>query len=291
MANNTNKKINKILVVGLGLIGASLCRTLKNNSNYEKIFGHDCDKEVMQYALENNFIDETKINLKNGIQDSDLIVLCVPIHQIKKILDIIKEFFDSEKIFTDTLSVKNSILDFMDNNKFGKTDNFILSHPMAGTENFGIKNSNDNLFLNSVTLISPLDFSNLDNVNAVKDFWKSVNCNIVEVDPYDHDRHLAAISHSPHLISFALSKIINDLEYEKEFPWIHSKGSLSDMTRIANSEPEAWASIFKDNQENIIDFIDEYLGELNELKARIMIDDQHEFDDLVSYLKNSKPVK
>ena len=114
------------------------------------------------------------------------------------------------------------------------------------------------------------------------------NCNIIEVNPYSHDKDLAAISHAPHVISFALSRKINNLGYIKAFPWINSNGSLSDMTRIANSDPEAWANILKNNQNNLVDFIDEYLEELNNLKTIIKSDD---IVELVSYLKKSKPVK
>ena len=164
MPNKKNIKINKILVVGLGLIGASLCRKLKGHSNYEKIIGYDYDDKVMQYAHKNNYVDEICDNLKEGIEESDLVVLSVPVHAIKKILETVKYFFNGNKVFTDTLSTKDSILDFMIDNNLLETNNFILSHPMAGTENFGIKNSEDNLFNNAVTFICPLDFSSLKNI-------------------------------------------------------------------------------------------------------------------------------
>ena len=288
MPNKKNIKINKILVVGLGLIGASLCRALKNNSNYGKILGYDHNKEVMQYALNNHYVDEIKQDLKNGIEDSDLVIICVPVHQIKNILNVVKNFFNTEKFFTDTLSTKNLILEFMNDNNFLETKNFVLSHPMAGTENFGIKNSKNDLFVKAVTLISPLTASNPDSINKVKGIWESIGCNTIEIDVSNHDRYLAIISHVPHAISFALSKNTNAKDLTKILPWIQSNGSLSDMTRIANSDPEAWASIFKDNRKNMIEYIDDYLEELNELKSMI---NSENIKDLVSYLKKSKPIK
>ncbi len=84
MLNKANTKINKVLVVGLGLIGASLCRDLKRNINYEKIYGYDTDKDVMNYALKNDYIDEIKDDLNEGIKNSDLIVLCIPVQKLKK---------------------------------------------------------------------------------------------------------------------------------------------------------------------------------------------------------------
>jgi len=288
MSNNKNIQINKIFVVGLGLIGASLCRSLKNNQKYEKIIGYDCDKDVTDFAIKNNYVDEISQGIKAGINNSDLIVICVPVHQIKDILHILKDFFNTEKIFTDTLSTKNTLLEFMIKNNFSETKNFILSHPMAGTENYGIENSKDDLFAGAVTLISTLVDQNLDNINNVKDMWQSLDCNVVSIDSAIHDEYLSIISHAPHAISFALAKNTNAKYLTKKLPEINSKGSLSDMIRIANSDPEAWANIFKDNQSNLIKYLDEYLEELSELKSMIASEN---IDDLVSYLKKSKPIK
>ncbi|MDA9896394.1 prephenate dehydrogenase [Gammaproteobacteria bacterium] len=288
MSNNKNIQINKIFVVGLGLIGASLCRSLKNNQKYEKIIGYDCDKDVTDFAIKNNYVDEISQGIKAGINNSDLIVICVPVHQIKDILHILKDFFNTEKIFTDTLSTKNTLLEFMIKNNFSETKNFILSHPMAGTENYGIENSKDDLFAGAVTLISTLVDQNLDNINNVKDMWQSLDCNVVSIDSAIHDEYLSIISHAPHAISFALAKNTNAKYLTKKLPEINSKGSLSDMIRIANSDPEAWANIFKDNQSNLIKYLNEYLEELSELKSMIASEN---IDDLVSYLKKSKPIK
>jgi len=288
MSNNKNIQINKIFVVGLGLIGASLCRSLKNNQKYEKIIGYDCDKDVTDFAIKNNYVDEISQGIKAGINNSDLIVICVPVHQIKDILHILKDFFNTEKIFTDTLSTKNTLLEFMIKNNFSETKNFILSHPMAGTENYGIENSKDDLFAGAVTLISTLVDQNLDNINNVKDMWQSLDCNVVSIDSAIHDEYLSIISHAPHAISFALAKNTNAKYLTKKLPEVNSKGSLSDMIRIANSDPEAWANIFKDNQSNLIKYLDEYLEELSELKSMIASEN---IDDLVSYLKKSKPIK
>ena len=200
MSNTENIQINKILVVGLGLIGASLCRALKNNQKYDKVLGYDCDRDITNYALKNNYVDEVSLDLKKGINGSDLIVICVPVHQIKDILNIAKDYFNTEKIFTDTLSTKNTILEFMNNNNFLDTKNFVLSHPMAGTEHYGIKNSKGDLFFEAVTFISSLVDLNLDNITKVKIMWESLNCNVVLIDPKIHDEYLAITSHAPHAI-------------------------------------------------------------------------------------------
>tara|TARA_B100001769_G_C22059335_1_gene569665 strand:+ start:112 stop:990 length:879 start_codon:yes stop_codon:yes gene_type:complete len=278
-------KVRKILVVGLGLIGASLSRDLKNNSKYEKIYGYDHDHDVMQYAKDNNFVHNIKKDLNEGIADSDLIVLCVPVHSIINILDEIKIFFNGEKVFTDTLSNKNIILKFLRDNKISNTKNFILSHPMAGTENYSIKNSQENLFNEATTFICPLEYSDESKVEEVKSMWRSVNSNTINIDASNHDKLLTVLSHGPHAISFALSKFTNRKGLFDEMPWSSSKGSLAEMVRVASSDPVAWASIFDDNQDNLILYIDEYLEELNKLKIILK---SKKPEDLLNYLVASK---
>ena len=283
MSQKNNIKIKKVLVVGLGLIGASLCRDLKKNSNYEKIYGHDIDAVAMSYALNNNYVHEIRKDLEEGIKGSDLIILCTPVHSITKVLDVVKYFFNGDKVFTDTLSSKGSIFNFLTNNKLLDTKNFILSHPMAGTENFGIKNSKENLFQEANTFILPLKFSDPDKYNVVKLLWESVGSNTNNIITENHDLLLTYLSHGPHAISFALSNITPLFE---SLPWINTKGSLAEMIRVAKSDPEAWSNIFKDNQDNLINYINIYLSELELLKSILESKKQK---DLLSYLKKSKP--
>ena len=285
MLNKANTKINKVLVVGLGLIGASLCRDLKRNINYKKIYGYDSDKDVMNYALKNNYVDEIKEDLNEGITNSDLIVLCIPVQEIKEILDVVKNFFNSEKVFTETLSSKGTIIKFLTDNKMLDTKNFILSHPMAGTENFGIKNSKENLFKGANTFICPLEFSESDKLDEVNSLWERVQCYTHKLSLEKHDQLLTYLSHGPHAISFALSKITPLLS---EFPWSATQGSLAEMTRVANSDPKLWANIFKDNEDNLINYINIFLEDLEMLKTILKSQKQ---EDLLSYLEKSKPKK
>ena len=283
MSQKNNIKIKKVLVVGLGLIGASLCRDLKKNSNYEKIYGHDTDAVAMEYALNNNYVHETRKDLEEGIKDSDLIVLCIPVHAIRKVLNVVKYFFNGDKVITETLSSKGSIFEYLTDNKLLDTKNFILSHPMAGTENFGIRNSEENLFQEANTFICPLKFSDPDKCNEVKALWKSVGSNTNNIIIENHDLLLTYLSHGPHAISFALSNITPLFE---DLPWVNTKGSLAEMIRVAKSNPEAWANIFQDNQDNLINYINIYLSELELLKSILESKKQ---EDLLSYLKKSKP--
>ena len=283
----SQKKIKyNILVVGLGLIGASLSQSLIRSKKVEKVYGYDKDKDVISYAKEKKFINEEVNNLRDGIIESDIIIFSVPVSQIDSCLDEAKNFFNTEKVFSDTLSSKKLILDYFKVNNLKNISNFIFSHPMAGTENFGIKYSKHDLFLNSTSIICPMENSNLEFVEIIKSIWSYVGCNIFEMDVRSHDNILSAVSHAPHFISFALAKKINDMKYIENNPWILDKGSLSDMARIAKSDPQAWANIFLSNEKNILEFIDDYIGELNLLKSKI---NSNDIEDIILFLKECNP--
>ena len=283
----SQKKIKyNILVVGLGLIGASLSQSLIRSKKVEKVYGYDKDKDVISYAKEKKFINEEVNNLRDGIKESDIIIFSVPVSQIDSCLDEAKNFFNTEKVFSDTLSSKKLILDYFKVNNLKNISNFIFSHPMAGTENFGIKYSKHDLFLNSTSIICPMENSNLEFVEIIKSIWSYVGCNIFEMDVRSHDNILSAVSHAPHFISFALAKKINDMKYIENNPWILDKGSLSDMARIAKSDPQAWANIFLSNEKNILEFIDDYIGELNLLKSKI---NSNDIEDIILFLKECNP--
>ena len=281
-----NKTKNKVLVVGLGLIGSSLSQSLIRSKKIGEVYGYDKDKEVISYAKEKKFINEGVNNLRDGIIESDIIIFSVPVSQIDSCLDEAKNFFNTEKVFSDTLSSKKLILEYFKVNNLKDISNFIFSHPMAGTENFGIKYSKHDLFLNSTSIICPMENSNLEFVEIIKSIWNYVGCNIFEMDIHSHDNILSAVSHAPHFISFVLAKKINDKKYIKNNPWILDKGSLSDMARIAKSDPQAWANIFLSNEKNILEFIDDYIGELNLLKSKI---NSNDIEDIILFLKKCNP--
>ena len=281
-----NKTKNKILVVGLGLIGSSLSQSLIRSRKVGEVYGYDKDKEVISYAKEKKFINEGVNNLRDGIIESDIIIFSVPVSQIDSCLDEAKNFFNTEKVFSDTLSSKKLILEYFKVNNLKDISNFIFSHPMAGTENFGIKYSKHDLFLNSTSIICPMENSNLEFVEIIKSIWNCVGCNIFEMDIHSHDNILSAVSHAPHFISFVLAKKINDKKYIENNPWILDKGSLSDMARIAKSDPQAWANIFLSNEKNILEFIDDYIGELNLLKSKI---NSNDIEDIILFLKKCNP--
>jgi len=281
---SNNKKIDNIFIIGLGLIGASLCRSLKESNQFKKIYGYDVNNEVSKIAIEKRYIDASVEKILDGIEKSDLIVFCVPVSEITTCLYQSNSFFNSEKIFTDTLSAKEKIIKYFLENDLSDINNFIYSHPMAGTENYGIKNSKKDLFTGSTSIICSMKNSSNEALDVVKKLWEFVGCKTSEIEIDYHDEILAAVSHIPHFISFSLSKKIVDLDFEDKYSWVYEKGSLADMLRISKSDPVAWANIFLSNKKYISKFINEYIEDLKLLDSNI---NSENIDNLISLLKKS----
>jgi len=279
-----NKKINNIFVVGLGLIGSSLSRALKESNQFNRIIGYDTSTEVISIATKEKYIDESVEKISDGITISDLIIFCVPVSEIENCLEQSKNFFNTEKIFTDTLSSKGKILEYFLDNEFNDISNFVYSHPMAGTENYGIKNSKKDLFKGSTSIVCSMKNSSAESLEMIKNMWILVGCKIFKIEIDLHDEILSAVSHVPHFISFVLSKKINDSNFDDKYPWIRDRGSLADMLRISKSDPVAWANIFLSNKKYISKFINEYIDDLKLLDSNINSDD---VDNLISFLNKS----
>ena len=281
---STNKKINNIFVVGLGLIGSSLSRALKESNQFNRIIGYDTSREVISIATKEKYIDESVEKISDGITISDLIIFCVPVSEIENCLEQSKNFFNTEKIFTDTLSSKGKILEYFLDNEFNDINNFVYSHPMAGTENYGIKNSKKDLFKGSTSIVCSMKNSSVESLEVIKNMWILVGCKIFKIEIDLHDEILSAVSHVPHFISFVLSKKINDSNFDDKYPWIRDRGSLADMLRISKSDPVAWANIFLSNKKYISKFINEYIDDLKLLDSNINSDD---VNNLISFLNKS----
>ena len=279
-----NKKINNIFVVGLGLIGSSLSRALKESNQFNRIIGYDTSREVISIATKEKYIDESVEKISDGITISDLIIFCVPVSEIENCLEQSKNFFNTEKIFTDTLSSKGKILEYFLDNEFTDIRNFVYSHPMAGTENYGIKNSKKDLFKGSTSIVCSMKNSSVESLEVIKNMWILVGCKIFKIEIDLHDEILSAVSHVPHFISFVLSKKINESDFDDKYPWIRDRGSLADMLRISKSDPVAWANIFLSNKKYISKFINEYIDDLKLLDSNINSDD---VNNLISFLNKS----
>ena len=283
--NNTGGFKN-VLIVGLGLIGGSIAKRLKEISYPGDVYGLDRDLEILQSAYSDSLIKNDSINSLEGLEDI-LILFCTPVLSFNEALESVISLQPSEKaVFTDTLSTKTQILELLISESESIKNRFVLSHPIAGSERSGLENSKESLFVDRITVISPHETNENHHIDRVSDFWRELGSSIKILSCKEHDSIFAKTSHLPHVISYALMQSLFGKLHEKTFEF--SGGSLEDYTRIASSDPIMWKDIFISNNENILKSIEDFELSLKELKDLIKQQDE---EAILKFLQDTKTLR
>ena len=272
-----------ILVVGLGLIGGSILKTIKDLNVPLVVYGLDLDEKVTKKANNIGLINNTDNQLKK-IEEDCLIVFCVPSLSIEKAFELIEGSFHDEKVtFTDTFSSKSKLLEFLESNtKVG--ERFIMSHPIAGSEKSGLANYNSLLFKDKLVVLSSLnEDENNQKLNRVKNFWELLGSKVTILDPVEHDRVFSRTSHLPHVIAFALMHYLEKELGDNVFKY--SGGSLESYTRIASSDPLMWKDVAISNKEAVLEAIKGFKSSLNEVSTLIDSEDEESILDYLRFVK------
>ena len=272
-----------ILVVGLGLIGGSILKTIKELNIPLEVYGLDLDEEVTKKANNIGLINNIDNQLKK-IEEDCLIVFSVPSLSIERAFKLIEDSFNDEKvIFTDTFSSKSKLLEFLESNtKVG--EKFIMSHPIAGSEKSGLANYNSLLFKDKLVVLSAVS-GDKDNkkLNKVKNFWELLGSKVTILDPEEHDKVFSKTSHLPHVIAFTLMHYLEKELGDKVFKY--SGGSLESYTRIASSDPLMWKDVTISNKEAVLEAIKGFKSSLNQMSKLIESEDEESILDYLRFVK------
>ena len=283
---NNSEGFKNVLIVGLGLIGGSIAKRLKEISYSGDVYGLDRDLAILQSAYNDSLIKNESINSLEGLEDI-LILFCTPVLSFNEALESVISLQPSEKaVFTDTLSTKTQILELLISESESIKNRFVLSHPIAGSERSGLENSKESLFLDRITVISPHETNENHHIDRVSDFWRELGSSIKILSCKEHDSIFAKTSHLPHVISYALMQSLFGKLHEKTFEF--SGGSLEDYTRIASSDPIMWKDIFISNNENILKSIEDFELSLKELKDLIKQQDE---EAILKFLQDTKTLR
>ena len=275
-----------VLVVGLGLIGGSILKTIKELNIPLEVYGLDLDEEVTKKANNIGLINNIDNQLKK-IEEDCLIVFSVPSLSIERAFKLIEDSFNDEKvIFTDTFSSKSKLLEFLESNtKVGK--NFVMSHPIAGSEKSGLANYNSLLFKDKLVVLSAVNGDkNNKKLNKVKNFWELLGSKVTILDPEEHDKVFSKTSHLPHVIAFTLMHYLEKELGDKVFKY--SGGSLESYTRIASSDPLMWKDVTVSNKEAVLEAIKGFKSSLNQMSKLIESEDE---ESILEYLRFVKEVR
>lgn len=261
--------MEKVVVIGLGLIGGSLALDIKNRGDY-KVFGIDKNPDHLKRASELEIIDAE--GSFDELEDASIVIVAVPVDKISEVtLKVLDNIGDSTLVF-DVGSVKEQLCKSIANHP--RRENFVAAHPLAGTEFSGPDAAIRYLFDGKVNIICEPDKSDWKILDKAFSLFKMLQMRIKMMQPAEHDRHIAYVSHLSHVSSFMLGKTVLDLEKNEQHIFDMASTGFASTVRLAKSSSNMWAPIFVENKENVLDALDGYIENLKEFKKMIENDDR-----------------
>ncbi len=261
--------MKKVLIIGCGLLGSSLVRRISKNRISKKIFIYEKSKSNILKIKRLKLPGKIVKSLEDGVVNSDLVIICTPMSEYKKLIIKINKFISSKTIITDIGSSKIESSKII--KKFLKRGiNWIQSHPITGSEVSGPEHGKENMFKNKWCILIKDKKTNSRNLKFLNSFWKKVGSKTVMMNVDKHDKIFSITSHLPHLVAYNLVKSAQDFEKKQKYDLIKfSAGGLRDFSRIAASNEIMWRDIFFDNKLNVSRAIDMFVKNLNSFKKDI----------------------
>jgi len=264
---------NKVYLVGVGLINASLAKDLKRLQLAKVIVGVGRDAQRLSAAKSSNIIDEFQVLEKIEVSDADVIVVGVPVGKIKDTFEIIKPSFSTDTLLTDVGSSKSDVMQAALDVFGDLPETFVPGHPIAGSEQSGFEHAVEGLYENRKVILTPTPKTTAGASEAIASMWRAVGATVDLMPASKHDAILSATSHLPHVVAYNLVNYLGQRE-DAESIFNYAAGGFYDFTRIASSDPTMWADICVANKDEIIKSIEGFIDCLAELKQKISTQDE-----------------
>ncbi len=250
--------IHKLAVIGVGLIGGSLARALRQGGYVEEIVGFGRSLGNLQKAVDMQVIDRAEVSVANTVRDADMIVVAVPVGSMKTIFSELAGTMADDAVVTDVGSVKRSVVEAARSSTLGQQFSaFVPGHPIAGTEHSGVAASMANLFQEHRVILTPERETRPAAVARVHAMWRATGAAVMTMSTDQHDEILAACSHLPHVLAYALvDQLVRRDDHRTTFDL--AAGGFRDFTRIASSDPRMWHDICLANRDAILKLLRDY---------------------------------
>ena len=262
-------QFNRITIIGLGHIGSSIARAVKQLHLANELVVTDGNEGIRKRAAEIGLGDRVAQNNIEAVKDSDLVIVCVPVGNLGKATAEIASHLKAGAIVSDVGSVKGPVTREMASH-LPKTVHLVPGHPVAGTEDSGPDSGFAELFINRWCILTPLPDADATAVEKLATLWRTIGANVETMSPDHHDMVLAVTSHLPHLIAYTIVGTAEDMEKVTEAEVLKfSAGGFRDFTRIAASDPTMWRDIFLANKDAVLEMLGTFQEDLSKLTRAI----------------------
>ena len=260
-----------LCIVGLGLIGGSLAKAARAGGAVTRVVAVDPDPEQIRVGLELGVIDDGGVDASAWVGQADIVALAVPVARTAEVLAAIAPYLTATAVVTDVGSTKQSVVEV--SSVLGAAQaRFVPGHPIAGTERSGVASAIENLFQQRRVILTPLANTDAQALARVRALWSACGAQVCEMSPAHHDEVLAATSHLPHLLAYALVDCLAAMEDRREI-FAYAAGGFRDFTRIASSSPQMWHDIVRANRGAVLEALDQFAAHLERLRTAVADDD------------------
>ncbi len=264
--------INRLAVLGVGLIGGSVARALKRAGKVGHVVGYGRGQANLETALSTGVIDEIAATPEQAVTGADCVLLAMPVGSMAETFSRIAPHLGKSTLVIDAGSTKQDVIAAARHGLGGHIAQFVPGHPIAGAEKSGASAAQAELYDGRNVILTPLAENAPDTVEAVAALWRACGAQVMDMTAVEHDRVFAAVSHLPHLAAFAL---VDELagRPEAELYFRHAGSGFRDFTRIAGSSPEMWRDIALANREALVGELDAYIARLSRLRKALATGD------------------
>lgn len=293
---------DQLIIIGVGLIGGSIARSARLQGLAKTIVGYGRTEDLanLETAKRLGVIDEFYVDYVAWVSDNvsqqnakeprnfpDCVIIATPVASIEAIFTLLKPHWSENTIYTDVGSTKVSVIASAEKVFGFVPDNFIPAHPIAGAEQSGVEASLVDLFVNKRLIITPVSNTNSDALEKIQKFWQGLGTLVSIMDARHHDSVLAATSHLPHILAFALVDMLGQRDEQTEI-FKYAAGGFRDFTRIASSDPTMWKDICAANKDEIIPLIEQLKRELDKIQGLLVNQD---YSQLFSTFANANSAR
>ncbi|MEN8259274.1 MAG: prephenate dehydrogenase/arogenate dehydrogenase family protein [Pseudomonadota bacterium] len=281
--------IDRLCVIGVGLIGGSIARAARERGLCREIIGagREEDAENLCKALSLGVVDIFSVDLAEASETADYVVISVPVGENESVFRALRPAWSDRTVYTDVGSTKVSVVEAA-KRVFGEVPaNFVPAHPIAGAETSGVEAALADLYQDKRLILTPLAHTSSAALRAVSGFWQAIGCTVSEMTVEHHDAVLAATSHLPHVVAYALVDMLGKKD-EKDEILQYAAGGFRDFTRIASSDPKMWLDICVANRNEIIDLLRQFINELNGMSSMLETGADRDLYETFCYAKNAR---
>ncbi len=279
--------IDKLAIIGVGLIGSSLSLALRQSESVGTVIGYGRNRENLRKGVELGVLDTIADSIEQAVTDADVVVVAVPLGAMQAVFAEMKSALSPSCVVTDVGSSKGSVVKAARAELGELIKRFVPGHPIAGNERSGVEAGFATLYQNRRVILTPLEETDVDATALITAMWQDRGAQVETLDVAHHDKVLAATSHLPHMLAYTLVHHLSNLNDHEEI-FRYAAGGFRDFTRIASSDPVMWRDVCLANGDALLDLIEQYQRELDQVAAAIRAGDADELLKLFGRAKSER---